>query len=133
MGEEMRGGGFKAALKLASEEFVRKVFWCANCWLPAREIVKEALEHAAAVHHSRGIAVLPRNCPWDQHLFELEEELAASGDASAIGATKYILYEDTKKQWRVQAVPVQAGSFESRKKLPEKWRGLKGSELDSET
>ena len=31
--------------------------------------------------------------------------------------------------WRVQAVPVSPESFESRKALPEAWRGLRDEEL----
>lgn len=42
----------------------------------------------------------------------------------------YIVYPDeTAKNWRVQAVPVTPESFESRKALPEVWRGLRDEEL----
>lgn len=42
----------------------------------------------------------------------------------------YIVYPDeTAKNWRVQAVPVSPESFESRKALPEAWRGLRDEEL----
>lgn len=37
--------------------------------------------------------------------------------------------DETGGQWRVQAVPVSPESFESRKALPEAWRGLRDDEL----
>lgn len=33
------------------------------------------------------------------------------------------------KAWRIQAVPIAQDSFESRKPLPEQWRGLRDDEL----
>jgi len=121
-----------AALDEAARDFINKVFWWRST-LAARDIVQEALETAAEVHPSRGVAILPRHCPWQEHLFDIEDELVASGDAEAKEALKYIVYEDPKKpgSWRVHAVPVFAGSFDSRKKLPQAWRGLKGVDLDS--
>lgn len=42
----------------------------------------------------------------------------------------YVVYPDeTAGNWRVQAVPVSSESFESRKALPEAWRGLRDEEL----
>ena len=44
----------------------------------------------------------------------------------------YIIYPDeTASAWRVQAVPLNSESFESRKALPEEWRGLRDDELSS--
>lgn len=42
----------------------------------------------------------------------------------------YVVYPDeTAGTWRVQAVPVSPDSFESRKALPEIWRGLRDEKL----
>ena len=42
----------------------------------------------------------------------------------------YVVYPDeTGGNWRIQAVPVSSESFESRKALPEAWRGLRDEEL----
>ena len=42
----------------------------------------------------------------------------------------YVVYPDeTAGSWRVQAVPVSPDSFESRKALPEVWRGLRDEKL----
>lgn len=42
----------------------------------------------------------------------------------------YVVYPDeTAGTWRIQAVPVSPDSFESRKALPEAWRGLRDEKL----
>lgn len=42
----------------------------------------------------------------------------------------YVVYPDeTAGAWRVQAVPVSSDSFESRKALPDAWRGLRDENL----
>ena len=61
-----------------------------------------------------------------EHLFELETELSIPPDARPV----YVLYTDeTGDNWRVQAVPITPESFESRKALPEVWRGLRDDKL----
>ena len=37
--------------------------------------------------------------------------------------------DDREKKWRIQAVGVAPGSFDSRKALPVAWRGLRDAEL----
>jgi uncharacterized UPF0160 family protein len=42
----------------------------------------------------------------------------------------YVVYPDeTAGTWRIQAVPVSPDSFESRKALPDVWRGLRDEKL----
>jgi uncharacterized UPF0160 family protein len=43
------------------------------------------------------------------------------------------LQDERSKSWRVQAVSVAPDRFESRKALPEKWRGMRDDELSKET
>ena len=39
--------------------------------------------------------------------------------------------QDTREhKWRVQTVPVEPGSFQSRKPLPKAWHGLRDQQLD---
>ena len=67
-----------------------------------------------------------------EHLFELEadDNVRAVNSGQAI----YVVYpDDTAGQWRVQAVPLSPQSFESRKALPEAWRGLRDEKLDEVT
>ena len=45
------------------------------------------------------------------------------------GSVLYVLYGDTSGSWRIQAVPVDPTSFDSRKKLPEAWRGVRDEAL----
>ncbi len=56
-------------------------------------------------------------------MFDLERE-------SLIEPTStYVVYSDDGGNWRVQAVPVSEDSFESRKPLPEVWRGVRDDAL----
>lgn len=51
-----------------------------------------------------------------EHLFDLEEELSVSPDDKPY----YVLYPDEfANNWRIQSVPVNPESFQSRKPLPE--------------
>jgi uncharacterized UPF0160 family protein len=43
------------------------------------------------------------------------------------------LQDDRSKQWRVQAMAVGPGRFESRRALPAAWCGLRDEELSKET
>lgn len=46
------------------------------------------------------------------------------------GAAIYVVYPDEMGgNWRIQAVPVSPESFDSRKALPEPWRGLRDEQL----
>lgn len=44
-----------------------------------------------------------------------------------------IYADETAGNYRIQAVPVSSDSFESRKALPEAWRGLRDEELSKAT
>ena len=57
-----------------------------------------------------------------------------AGNTIEEGAATYIVYPDEiAHQWRIQAVPVSPQSFESRKALPEPWRGIRDDELSKLT
>ena len=59
-------------------------------------------------------------------MFELEVALQIPDAEKPL----YVLYPDEfGGNWRIQAVPVAAESFESRKALPAKWRGVRDDEL----
>lgn len=46
----------------------------------------------------------------------------------------YILFPDeTAHNWRIQAVPISIDSFESRKALPQEWRGVRDDALSQLT
>lgn len=118
---ERENASFAEAMELAATEFFLALSFYAFSWLPGRSLVKKAFEEATNVHPSGKILVFPTGgCPWKEHLFALEEEHGARG------RTLYALFSDGKS-WRVQAVPVEAGSFANRKPLP--FRGLRDDEL----
>uniref|UniRef100_A0A804NUN3 Metal-dependent protein hydrolase n=1 Tax=Zea mays TaxID=4577 RepID=A0A804NUN3_MAIZE len=125
---EKENAAFEQAMVLAGSEFMESVRFHVKSWLPARSIVLECLLSKGNIDPSGEIMVLDRFCPWKLHLFELEEELKTDP------LTKYVLYQDERsKSWRVQAVAVAPDRFESRKALPEKWRGMRDDELSAET
>jgi len=120
---EMENTRFKQAMQLAAQELCDVVGgYCSN-WLPARAIVEGALAQCCEVHPSGEIMKLPRFCPWQEHLFDLEEE------TSREPLTKYVIFADSRAGWRVQAVPKTRGSFENRLSLPQAWCGLRDAEL----
>uniref|UniRef100_K3YTJ6 MYG1 protein n=1 Tax=Setaria italica TaxID=4555 RepID=K3YTJ6_SETIT len=101
---EKENAAFQQAMMLAGSEFMESVRFHVKSWLPARSIVLECLFSRSKVDPSSEIMVLDRFCP-----------------------------DERSKSWRVQAVAVAPDRFESRKALPEKWRGMRDDELSAET
>lgn len=78
---------------------------------------------------SGSILVFDRSFPWREHLFDIERE-----QKDTLGDTiKYVLYPDTNKTWRIQAVPLNTKSFENRLSLPKEWQGLRDEELSQKS
>ncbi|KAJ8768415.1 hypothetical protein K2173_021568 [Erythroxylum novogranatense] len=125
---EKENEAFKHAMALAGGEFLQNVHYHAKSWLPARSVVMKCLESRFDVDPSGEIVVLTSFCPWKLHIFELEEEMKIEP------SIKYVLYQDDRSEhWRVQAVGVSPGRFESRKPLPAQWRGLRDDYLVRES
>jgi len=121
---------FQQASQLTGSEFLGRLDYLANAWLPARDIVSRALETRTQVEASGRIILFDVFAPWKEHLFELEKSLGISSDQKPL----YVLYPDeTGGNWRIQAVPVTQDSYESRKALPEAWRGMRDAQLDGLT
>ncbi|KAL2198177.1 metal-dependent protein hydrolase [Corynascus similis CBS 632.67] len=126
--QEAEDKKFELASQRIGEEFDRDLDYFTRAWLPAREVVAEAFA-TRQEHDSQGrIMVLKRqSAPWKDHLYSLEEEQPESGKVL------YVLYPEKPvpdAKWRIQCVPVAKDSFESRKPLPEAWRGFRDEELD---
>jgi len=111
---------FKEAVQLTCSEFVQAAQSLVTSWWPARSLVQDALDSRFSVHESGSILVMAQACPWKDHLFEIE-----NADAEGKNPVLYVLYADTGGSWRIQAVPEDAQSFDSRKKLPSEWCGLR--------
>ncbi|KAF3482620.1 MYG1 [Arthroderma uncinatum] len=126
---------FARASTFIGETFWRKLHAASGAWLPARASVAQAYQSRFDVHPSGKILLFPKSgIPWKEHLYRLEGE---SGSGTATDSERkviYVLYPDSSAadaNWRVQCVPVTESSFESRKALPETWRGARDSELDA--
>ncbi|XP_047407405.1 MYG1 exonuclease isoform X2 [Sciurus carolinensis] len=117
--------GFKRAMDLVREEFLQRLDFYQHSWLPARALVEEALAQRFQVDPSGEIVELAKGgCPWKEHLYHLESGL------SPPVAIMFVIYTDQAGQWRVQCVPKEPHSFQSRLPLPEPWRGLRDDTLD---
>ncbi|PGH17045.1 hypothetical protein AJ79_01429 [Helicocarpus griseus UAMH5409] len=127
---------FERASAFIGGAFLRKLRFAASSWLPARITVGEAYARRFENHQSGRILVLPKGgVPWKEHLYTFEEETKAkdgAGDADD-KQVYYVLYPESTApgaKWRVQCVPVTDASFESRRPLPEAWRGVRDEDLD---
>jgi len=124
---QLENANFKKAMHLAAQELTDVITGYCASWLPARSIVEDALDCREKTHESKEILKLPRFCPWQEHLFDLEEEF----DKHREPLTKYVIFQDSRGGWRIQAVPKERGSFANRLALPEAWRGKREEELSN--
>lgn len=90
--------------------------------MPARAIVKAAVEDRLNVHPSGEIVRLKEYTLWKGHLLGFEKEMKLNP------TVKYVLYPDENAAgWRVQAV--SEGQFDSRVPLHVDWRGVRDADL----
>ncbi|XP_010902804.2 UPF0160 protein MYG1, mitochondrial isoform X1 [Esox lucius] len=116
--------GFHKALAMVGAEFLDRVDFYQNSWLPARVVVEEALKMRNQVDPSGEVIVFSQGgCPWKEHLFSLEKELNVET------SVKFVLYPDQNRQWRVQCVPAGLHTFSNRLSLLEEWRGVRDNAL----
>lgn len=122
---------FLAASQKIGEEFHRDLDYYAKSWLPARDVVKKAYAKRLEYDSKGRILVFDgQSVPWKDHLYTLEDE------EGGVNKVLYVLYPEKPSpdaKWRIQAVPVSKDSFESRKPLPEAWRGFRDEELSQLT
>ncbi|KAF7347808.1 hypothetical protein MVEN_01538300 [Mycena venus] len=124
---EIYDAQFAKASQLTGEEFLGKLIYYANAWLPARELLNAAIASSKNIDSTGKILVFEQFLPWKEHLFDYEAESETPESEKAI----YVVYPDDGGSWRVQAVPVSSESFDSRKALPEAWRGLRDDTLST--
>ncbi|POW14952.1 hypothetical protein PSTT_02527, partial [Puccinia striiformis] len=119
---------FEKASNLAGSEFFSRLDYFSKAWLPGRALVVKALENRftnQAQDKLGRVLIFDSFCPWKDHLHTLEKTALTEKDERPL----YVLYSDESQNWRIQAIPVTPGGFESRKALPESWRGLRDSAL----
>jgi uncharacterized UPF0160 family protein len=124
--QELEDGRFLEASAAIGHEFERELDRAAKSWLPARSIVQKAFDERAAHDPEGRVLVLDGGAvPWKDHLYTLEADKPS---------VLYVLYPEkagaADSKWRIQCVPESADSFNSRKPLPEAWRGFRDEELD---
>ncbi|KFY63868.1 hypothetical protein V496_03654 [Pseudogymnoascus sp. VKM F-4515 (FW-2607)] len=122
---------FELASAKIGEEFRLTLDYLTKAWYPASEIVRGAFAKRLDYDDKGRILVFEgQSVPWKDHLYRLETE--QGGDEKVI----YVLYPEgpaSGSKWRIQAVSVTTDSFESRKPLPEAWRGFRDEVLDGIT
>jgi len=83
----------------------------------AKAMVAKAIDDAKDPR----VIVLDQFTPWKKTVHALSEQAL------------YMVYPSQTNDWRIQAVPVEPGSFENKKSLPKAWAGLSDSELKKVT
>ncbi|KAI0855244.1 putative UPF0160 protein C27H6.8 [Xylaria cubensis] len=124
---------FEKASRRIGEEFDLDLAYYTSAWLPARAIVQAAYAKRHEYDPQGRVMVLEGQAvPWKDHLYTLEEEQKTEDQNKVL----YVLYAEKPTpdaKWRIQAVPVTKDSFQSRKALPEPWRGARDEALDGIT
>jgi len=89
--------GFTAAMKMVEAEFKDRLTWITKSWMPARSIVKAAMDDRKE-HDENGRMIMfaSGGLPWKEHLFELEEQHGIQGQVS------YVVYQNKPTDWRIQ-------------------------------
>jgi uncharacterized UPF0160 family protein len=107
---------FDEAVEFASRLLTRFIA-SANGGISAKDIVAKAIENAKDPR----VIVLQQYTPWKRTVHALSE------------VALYMVYPSNSGQWRIQTVPVELGSFEDRKPLPNAWAGLSDQALKDAT
>ena len=124
--QEAEDARFLQASSLMGSSFLRKLQYYHRAWLPARTLVHQVFDARKDYDFKGRVMLFPRGCPWKDHLYTLEAEKPNEE------RVLYVLYPESEHEgakWRVQAVSVSKDSFESRKPLPENWRGMRDDQL----
>ncbi len=107
---------FDEAVDFAARVLTRFIA-AAGGGVSAKAIVATAIDNA----EDPRVIVLEKYTPWKRTVHALSEEAL------------YMVYPSQTGQWRIQTVPVEPGSFENRKSLPNQWAGLSDKELKDVT
>jgi uncharacterized UPF0160 family protein len=99
----------------------------------ATQVLERQLAGSAAFHRARQLVVDAIGRAEDPRLIELDRNMPWR-ETVVEGAPEALLVLYPKSDgWAMQAVPVQAGSFDNRLDLPSAWAGLSGAELAAAT
>lgn len=84
--------------------------------IKAKDRVEKAIENS-----NNGIAILDEFVPWKEFILSSQNEKAKK--------INFVVFPSSRGGYSVYAVPLELGSFENRKSLPEIWRGLRDKDL----
>lgn len=84
--------------------------------LQAKNLVEVAFEN-----RKDGIVIFDQFVPWQGHLLKMDTE----------EEVKFALFPDISGSWRIQAVPKESGSFETRLSLLADWAGKDSATLNT--
>ncbi|CCK71230.1 Myg1p KNAG_0G01720 [Huiozyma naganishii CBS 8797] len=119
--------GFFKASDFIGKIFVDLVTGYGKAWLPAKTLVRKAIDGRMDVDKSGKIILFDQFCPWKEHLYNVEKELNLEG------VIEFVIFQDSMGSWRVATVPVSSTSFKFRRGLPEPLRGLRDAELSEKS
>lgn len=109
-------------MDLCEEEFRHAVMVAVIGQVASIPIVEASIEDG--LKGDGQILVLQRSCFWKEALFTIEEKRGIQGQI------KYVVFGiKNTGECRIQAVPVEINSFESRLPLYEPWRGKSNQDL----
>jgi uncharacterized UPF0160 family protein len=117
--EADRMRAFLSAVDMVGVEITSFVRYIVGSLLPARSIIKKAMEERWKYDKAGRILVLPHNVPWNTLLPDME---LIHGEPIL-----YVVSMDSGRGSRFSAVAVRThpNTFESRLPFPPKWRGLR--------
>ena len=110
---------FEDALNIARQIFDNKIHsTIAKC--KAKKYVEEAIENS-----TNGIMILDRYMPYQEFVLESQNEKSKD--------ILYAVFKSNRGGYNVRAISKEVGSFESRKKFPQSWAGLRNEDLQKIT
>lgn len=110
---------FTEALEIARKIFNNKIdSTISKC--SAKEFVENSIEKS-----EDGIMILDKYMPYQEFILESKNKKAKN--------ILYVIFKSNRKGYTIRAVTKKMGSFESRKKFPKEWAGLRNEDLQKVT
>eukprot|EP00918_Siedleckia_nematoides_P054817 GHVU01119732.1.p1 GENE.GHVU01119732.1~~GHVU01119732.1.p1 ORF type:complete len:339 (+),score=69.97 GHVU01119732.1:629-1645(+) len=113
---------FRKAIEVAKSELDAHVHNHYDNIYSARRIVAAAMDERMALHPSGEVICVSQNCPYLEHVIDLEKKQNIEGHIKFVIAPH-------PKDWRVRAVPVSMKQFGNRVDLPTRLRGAPDEKL----
>lgn len=110
---------FKEALIIAKKIFDNKIESTISKY-SAKKFVEQAIEKS-----ENGIMILDKYMPYQEFVLESKNKKAKD--------ILYVVFKSNRTGYNIRAIAKELGSFESRKKFPKEWAGLRNEELQKVT